>query len=162
MKMKQPSILRLLRSSKDNGFDCRSVENGEYLFDQKTGTIKRMPMSARTATKVASDLFDKRQILRKQPTKIVENHNIADRINQLASEFAKFSAAKTIEGTVIQQEKEDALGKFVTTKMNTRSIILLLSRKRIRLNENSARASMVAAGKASKGDGKDVDHEAPV
>ena len=84
------------------------VENGEYLFDQKTGTIKRMPMSARTATKVASDLFDKRQILRKQPTKIVENHNIADRINQLASEFAKFSAAKTIEGTVIPQEKEDA------------------------------------------------------
>ena len=53
-------------------------------------------MSAKTATKVATYLFDKRQILRKQPTKIVENHNIADRINQLASEFAKFSAAKTI------------------------------------------------------------------
>ena len=34
--------------------------------------------------------------------------------------------------------------------------------KKNRAKRNSARASMVAAGKASKGDGKDVDHKKPL
>lgn len=76
------------------------VENGEFIYDQKQGLVKRMPMSAKTATKVATDLFDKRQILRKQPTKIVETHKIEDRINKLADEFAKFSKAKDVTDVV--------------------------------------------------------------
>jgi len=84
------------------------IENGEFIFDQKTGVVRRLPMNARTATKVATDLFDKRQILRKQPTKIVETQNIESRINKLADEFARFSQAKDITPEVIVDD--DSVG----------------------------------------------------
>ena len=89
------------------------IENGEHIYDQKTGKIKRMPAKLRDLNTAFNTILDKRQLLRRQPTKIVEQHSTAAQLQNLAESFAKFVQKKTeelpdrhlIEGdTVVQQE----------------------------------------------------------
>lgn len=88
------------------------IENGEYIYDQKTGKVIRTPAKLRDLNTAFNNVIDKRQLLRKQPTKIVEQQNTATQLQNLADSFAKF-VQKTIkepempfiEGeTVVQQE----------------------------------------------------------
>ena len=89
------------------------LENGEHVYDQKTGKIKRMPAKLRDVNTTFNNLLDKRQLLRNKPTKIIEQQSTAIQLQNLADSFAKF-VNKTvkelptehyIEGeTVIQQE----------------------------------------------------------
>lgn len=90
-----------------------SIENGEHIYDQRTGKIKRMPAKMRDLNNAFNTILDKRQLIRKQPTKIVEQTSTATQLQQLADSFAKFVQKKVdelpeveyIEGeTVIQQE----------------------------------------------------------
>jgi len=89
-----------------------SIENGEHIYDQRTGKIKRMPAKMRDLNNAFNTILDKRQLIRKQPTKIVEQTSTATQLQQLADSFAKFVQKKVddlpdmhyIEGeTVIQQ-----------------------------------------------------------
>lgn len=89
------------------------IENGEHIYDQKTGKIKRMPAKLRDLNTAFNTILDKRQLLRRQPTKIVEQHSTAAQLQNLAESFAKFVQKKTeelperhyIEGdTVVQQD----------------------------------------------------------
>lgn len=66
------------------------LENGEYIYDQKTGKIKRMPAKLRDLNIAFNNVLDKRQLIRKQPTKIVEQQSTALALQQLADSFAKF------------------------------------------------------------------------
>ena len=66
------------------------LEGGDYILDSKTGTIKRVPVKMRDAKTVMTDLFDKRQLLRKQPTKITESQTVDKRLEMLAERFEKF------------------------------------------------------------------------
>lgn len=90
-----------------------SIENGEHVYDQKTGKIKRMPAKMRDLNTAFNTILDKRQLIRKQPTKIVEQQSTASQLQSLAESFAKFVQKKVeelptveyIEGeTVIQNE----------------------------------------------------------
>ena len=89
-----------------------SIENGEHIYDQRTGKIKRMPAKMRDLNNAFNTILDKRQLIRRQPTKIVEQTSTATQLQQLADSFAKFVQKKVddlpdmhyIEGeTVIQQ-----------------------------------------------------------
>lgn len=89
------------------------IENGEHIYDQKTGTIKRAPAKIRDLNTAFTSILDKRQLLRNKPTKIVEQQSTAIQLQNLAESFAKFVQKKTeelpehhyIEGdTVVQQE----------------------------------------------------------
>jgi uncharacterized protein YicC (UPF0701 family) len=89
------------------------IENGEHIYDQKTGKIKRMPAKLRDLNTAFNTILDKRQLLRNKPTKIVEQHSTAAQLQNLAESFAKFvqksipepDLVEYIEGdTVIQQE----------------------------------------------------------
>lgn len=89
------------------------IENGEYVYDQKTGKTKLMPAKLRDLNTAFNTILDKRQLLRNKPTKIVEQHSTALQLQNLADSFAKFVNKKVdelpdvhyIEGdTVIQQE----------------------------------------------------------
>lgn len=66
------------------------LEGGDYILDSKTGTVKRVPVKMRDAKTVAVDLFDKRQLIRKQPTKITEQQTVDKRLENLAERFEKF------------------------------------------------------------------------
>lgn len=66
------------------------IENGEFIYDQKTGKVIRTPAKLRDLNTAFSNVIDKRQILRKQPTKIVEQQNTATQLQSLAESFATF------------------------------------------------------------------------
>lgn len=86
------------------------IENGEYVYDQKTGQLKRAPAKLRDLNTAFNNLLDKRQLLRNKPTKIVEQQSTALQLQNLANQFAQFVKKETkemeyIEGeTVVQGE----------------------------------------------------------
>ena len=77
------------------------IEEGDYQYDQKTGRLVKVPLKARDLERVTSGLFDKRQLIRKQPTNIKQDPtNQADRLLKLAEQFAEFAGQ-----TVKKEEK---------------------------------------------------------
>jgi len=85
------------------------VENGDFIFNPKTAKFYRRPVHMKDVLKVATDVFDKRNLLRGKPTSRVEKHNITDNLANLAAEFAKFAKSRTIEGEVLEEIKETGL-----------------------------------------------------
>lgn len=73
------------------------IENGEDIYDQKTGKIKKMPAKLRDLNTAFNSLLDKRQLLRNKPTKIIEQHSTAVQLQNLAEQFAKFVEKKVEE-----------------------------------------------------------------
>lgn len=70
------------------------IENGEYMYDPKTGKTKLMPAKLRDLNTAFNSLMDKRQLIRKQPTKIIEQSNTAAQLQNLADQFAAFVTGK--------------------------------------------------------------------
>ena len=66
------------------------IDNGEFVYDQKTGRVKRMPAKLRDVNHAFNSLVDKRQLIRKLPTKIVESSQTEQKLKQLAVQFAEF------------------------------------------------------------------------
>lgn len=69
------------------------VENGEYMYDPRTGEIKRVPAKLRDVQKVAGDMIDKRQLMEKiaKGKEEAKKQITADHLVLLAKEFAKFA-----------------------------------------------------------------------
>ena len=69
------------------------VENGEYMYDPRTGDIVRVPAKLRDVQKVAGDMIDKKQLLAKIAAGKEESKKqiTADHLVLLAKEFAKFA-----------------------------------------------------------------------
>ena len=71
------------------------MEQGDYQYDQKTGRLVKVPLKARDLERVASGLFDKRQLIRKQPTNIkAADLGQAERLLQLAQKFTEMSGGQ--------------------------------------------------------------------
>lgn len=88
------------------------IENGEFIYDQKTGQVIRTPAKLRDLNTAFNTLLDKRQLLRNKPTKIVEQQQTATQLQNLAEQFAQFvknTAPKEVEyiegETVVQNEE---------------------------------------------------------
>jgi hypothetical protein len=80
------------------------IEEGDFQYDQKTGRMVKVPIKARDLERITSGLFDKRQLIRKQPTNIKqEDLNNADRLLKLAEQFAKFSGKKLEEKEIVDE-----------------------------------------------------------
>jgi hypothetical protein len=78
------------------------LENGDFVYDQKTGKIRRKPVNMRDAHKVAVDLMDKKDML-------IERHIAGDSITtdkiektlaDLAANFAKIANQINTHGPV--------------------------------------------------------------
>ena len=78
----------------------KRIEDGDYQYDQKTGRLVKVPLKARDLERVASGLFDKRQLIRKKPTHISSAESQSDMLKKLAEEFAKFSGQISKEKVV--------------------------------------------------------------
>ena len=72
------------------------IENGEYMYDPRTGEIRRVPAKLRDVQKVAGDMIDKKTLLAKvQKGKEEQKQAItADHLVMLAREFSKFATGK--------------------------------------------------------------------
>lgn len=75
------------------------LENGEAVWDSKTGSIVRKPVNLRDSAKVATDLLTKRELLRGNATSRTEAAAIpmTDQLKLLAAEFARMTTGKPIE-----------------------------------------------------------------
>lgn len=92
--------------------------NGETIVDPRTGKERIVPAKLRDITTAFNTVLDKRQVLRKQPTRIVEQSTTAAHLQNLAEQFAKFvnKAGKTetheqlvdniIEGETVEYDEE--------------------------------------------------------
>lgn len=69
------------------------IENGEFMYDPRTGEIRRVPAKLRDVQKVASDMIDKKTLLEKITKSKEESKQAitADHLVMLAREFAKFA-----------------------------------------------------------------------
>ena len=80
------------------------MEQGDYQYDQKTGRLVKVPLKARDLERVVGGLFDKRQLIRKQPTSIkTSDLNQSERLLQLAEQFAKFAGEKVAPEKIIDE-----------------------------------------------------------
>ena len=83
------------------------IDNGEFIYDQKTGKVKRMPAKLRDVNHAFNSLVDKRQLIRKLPTKIVESSQTEQKLKQLAVQFAEFVNKNKKEPPAITLEQDD-------------------------------------------------------
>lgn len=102
-------LTRIVDKSLDTIAD--RLENGDVIFNQKTGTIERKEVSLKDATKVATDLLTRQAVLQKQESEHVVQQtsaSIKDTLAALALEFAKFNGKNTgpIEDAVIIGESD--------------------------------------------------------
>lgn len=99
--------------------------NGDFVRDDKTGKIVRVPVKIRDANNAFNTMMDKRQLLRKQPTKITDNASVNQQLHLLANEFKKF-LGKRVDDTqltnIIEGEhvfiNEDGTGDWVDPEEN--------------------------------------------
>lgn len=67
------------------------VENGDFIYDQKSGEIRRRPASLRDIHRVSVDMIDKRELLRGNDVKKeVAQIGVEEQLKLLAQEFAKW------------------------------------------------------------------------
>ena len=83
------------------------IENGDYILDSRTGSVKRVPVKMKDAHKVSVDLIDKRNLLRGKPTSRVEKVSTEDVMLKLAETFKEWAKLvkreeKTIDGEIIE------------------------------------------------------------
>jgi hypothetical protein len=87
------------------------VEKGNYVFDQKTGLMQRIPVNVKDALKVTTEMMDRHEKIFSNPkTKDLEEA-IDARLSRLAEEFSRFAKAKEVKQepqilNVIEQAKE--------------------------------------------------------
>jgi hypothetical protein len=68
------------------------VENGDFIYDQKSGEIRRRPAALRDIHRVSVDMIDRRELLRGNSVNRNEQTqvSVAEQLKLLAQEFAKW------------------------------------------------------------------------
>jgi hypothetical protein len=94
------------------------LQNGDFVFNPKTGVVERRAVSADTAVKVLDKLIDKQLLLEKSADSVstVTAEGVSERLAKLADELSKFAKAKDVtslghtiskESHVIDVEPQD-------------------------------------------------------
>lgn len=77
------------------------LDNGEFVYDNRTGKVKRVPVSMRDSGKIVNDIIDKKQLIRKRKDRVKAEDQpkqvTADHLVQLAQAFAQFASGKPPE-----------------------------------------------------------------
>jgi len=71
------------------------LDNGNFMLDQKTGKILRVPVNLRDSHVVMKDLVAQQQVLRKdQKVEQITNETVNDKLLKLATQFAEMAMGK--------------------------------------------------------------------
>lgn len=70
--------------------------NGDFQFDQKTGSIIRKPVNLKDAHKVAVDLQDRQDVVERasQESLMFKDEDVASKLDSLAEKFAELATKK--------------------------------------------------------------------
>jgi len=82
------------------------LENGDFIYDQKTGLLVRKPVTARDAARIATSVLDQVRAEEKKEESERKDSQVAGRLDQLAEAFAQF-ARKTTKVEVIDLEVKE-------------------------------------------------------
>ena len=108
------------------------LQKGDEVYNSATGKTVRIPVKLRDANHALSTLVDKRQLVRNQPTKIVEQNSTAMQLQNLANQFREFVTGKkksekfeelvdqVIEGETVELQPD---GSYAVKQTNTEDII---------------------------------------
>lgn len=102
-------LTKAIDKALDNVMD--RLEEGDWVYDQKTGKVKRCPVKLRDVNHAFNTLTDKRQLIRKLPTKITEASNTEAKLKQLAQQFADFTKTRKPEEKLIELIEGDTVVK---------------------------------------------------
>jgi len=86
------------------------LENGDFLYDPKTGSFVRKPVNIRDGWKISSEMIDKRWLIRKMPKEQTSEGAVGDILKTLAAEFATMAKRRlkevVIDGEVLEELKD--------------------------------------------------------
>ena len=101
-------LTKLFNKALDNVVD--RLENGDFMFDKESNSFVRKPLATKDVIKIADTMFDKRRLIRGEPTTIsAKQEQVTDRLAKLAEEFARFVKAKDVTPNAIHDEREAGL-----------------------------------------------------
>lgn len=64
------------------------LEHGDYVYDQKTGEMRRKPVNAKDAAKIGIDFDNKRDTILGKMNSVASEEQLDDKLNKLAAKFA--------------------------------------------------------------------------
>jgi hypothetical protein len=70
------------------------LTNGNYQYDPKTSELIRVPVSIKDATKVATDMMARKEIIEAKPQQEQIERTVDDRLAKLAEQFRAFAKPK--------------------------------------------------------------------
>ena len=70
------------------------LEHGNFVFDQKTGKIRRIPVNLKDAHKVAVDSVQQQELIARKHVEVANDGQIMDKLEQLANKFAEMATDK--------------------------------------------------------------------
>lgn len=70
------------------------LENGDWIYDQKTGQMVRKPVAMKDAQKTVNDFIDKREKLNRTQSHTVAQEHIEDKLAKLAQAFTELAKPK--------------------------------------------------------------------
>lgn len=85
------------------------LDNGDFVYDQKTGSMRRKPVNMRDAHKVGLDLANKRELMLQRQAPVASEEQIDDKLLKLAKSFADIvNGRKVLEEPVDVEAREVA------------------------------------------------------
>jgi hypothetical protein len=85
------------------------LDLGDAQFDQRTGSIVRVPVKAHVALKISTELMTKQQKMLENPVKEEIEKTIDDRLLKLSEEFARFAGPKMAKGVPVDVEVKEVV-----------------------------------------------------
>lgn len=82
------------------------LEQGDFIYNPKTGEFVRKPVSLRDTWKMTNEMLDKRMLLRKQPKEQANQEAVGAILKNLATEFAAMARKKVKEDGTEPSEAE--------------------------------------------------------
>lgn len=100
------------------------LDKGDFIYDQKTGALKRKPVTLSDATKAATAMIQTKEKLQERENFSVAAEHIEQKLSKLAEAFSKLSKGETLkteaedlEYVEIVEEDEDALPEERETQL---------------------------------------------
>jgi hypothetical protein len=77
------------------------LEHGDFIYDQKTGQIKRKPVVLRDVHRVAVDLISQKERIKMSENMVVAEENIMQRLEKLNKSFEEFANKQAEKAPVV-------------------------------------------------------------
>ena len=88
------------------------LEHGNFVLDQKTGKIRRIPVNLKDAHKVAVESIQQQELIANKHVEVANDGQIMDKLEQLANKFAEMASSRFKE--IANEERTVELVEDIT------------------------------------------------